>query len=89
MSDKTPDRDAIDLDTADAVLEDVTTNVVPWINMAERLHTFIRVANAKNLSSVDYRETSKLLDRVIVYVEQYCAVVGKRLEQDRYRKKQR
>jgi hypothetical protein len=85
MADATDKRDPFDLDTAESILHDLNTNVVPWIDMAERLRTFLQIANA-NRNTVDYQETSKLLIRVIIYVEQYCKIVGLKLDRDRYRR---
>lgn len=85
MADASDRRDPFDLDTAEAILHDLNENVVPWLDMAERLQTFLQIANS-NRSTVDYQETSKLLVRVIIYVERYCGIVEQRLDRDRYRR---
>jgi len=82
MTSSVATKNPFDLDTADTLFADLTSNLVPWIDMADRLHRMRQIANDKGIGSV---ETSELLNRVIIYVEQYSALVMKRLEKDQYR----
>lgn len=77
--------DHFDLDTAPAILADLASNTMPWIELAERLQRFVQLANSNHLSSIDSRATVRLLDKVLRHVEQYHQVVLQRLDQDLYR----
>lgn len=84
MTEPSIKKDTLDLDTATTLLLDLQGNLLPWVEVANQLLLAIQIATTKNIYA-GLPKTSALLDRVILYIEQYSELVDQRLEKNYYR----